>query len=144
MSKHLSRISGMRRDQTVTTKFTNPTTILDPVQISLKPHKSCTRCLHRFWWGFPLHLGRRQTHAYEAQNTASSLPRMPMGVPAPPLTTKYSNPTTILNSVQISLKPHNSPHQMPSPIPMGVPSPDLPFSPFYWGSNVHVLPTCTI
>ena len=39
-----------------------------------------TRCLRQFRWGSPLHLGLRQTHAYEAQNTASSLPWMPMGV----------------------------------------------------------------
>ena len=172
----------MRRDQIVTTKFTNPTTILDPVQLSLKPHKSCTRGLHWLRWGLPLHLGQRQTQAHEAQNIASNFPRTP----------NYSNPTIILKK-QIRTKqtashecqpgPPSPPprllhpqdcmpadHETPQPIlylptlsiamhpciqiigsristltdggPISGPPP--PLFPLCWGSNVHVLPTCTI
>ena len=65
----------------------NPTQLNPPRDSSFKIPKF-TSPFRRTWmlfdkrrWGSPLHLGLMQNHAYWAQNTASSVPRMLMGVP---------------------------------------------------------------
>ena len=97
MSKHLSRISAMRRDYTVTTKFSNPTTILDPVQISLKPHKSCTRSLHQLQWVPSQLRPKADLGTYSSGHSKQC-----------PTNTKFSNPTIILKK-QIRTKQNTFP-----------------------------------
>ena len=74
----------MKRDQTVKPKSSNPTTTQTPTHFSFKtPKFTSPRCLRQLRCGSSLHLGLMQNHAHEAQNTASSVPRMLMGVPPP-------------------------------------------------------------